>query len=88
MKSVKGNLPETPDSRRLLAIGFAIRDSRESQGISAGQLGARLRQAGIELDPAELSRVEYGRQALTPQQARAIETILNLPTGRLDEITA
>ncbi len=88
MKSVKGQLPETAESRRLAAIGFLIRDTREAQGLSQGQLGTRLRQAGIDLGPAALSRIEYGRQALTTDQARAVERVLNLQDGRLDEVSA
>lgn len=86
MKSVKGQLPETAESRRLAAAGEAIRDAREAQGLAQGQLGTRLRQMSINLTPDELARIEYGRLALTPEQARAIEQILHLPPGRLDEI--
>lgn len=87
MKSVKGQLPATEAYRHLAAVGFLIRDTREAQGLSQGQLGVRLRHAGVNLSPAELNLVEYGRQALTPEQARIVERVLNLRAGRLDEVT-
>jgi len=66
-------------------VGKLLREIREKAGVSHVEMLGLLQQAGWEIDPAVLSRIEQGRRTITDIELLTLLKALGKNWSALDE---